>query len=102
MPRVDVGSDPEYTEDACGEGSAAEGNQVLPRGSNPGRPCPGHCDHFSGDTGLPQETREQGGRGCQPIRLQMGPGMGQEGWEVKEDGWGPKASTTTFYLSSQD
>ena len=30
--------------------------------------------------------------------MTTGPGMGQEGWEVKEDGWGPKASTFLFEL----
>lgn len=32
---------------------------------------------------------------------EYGPGVGQEGWEVKEDGWDLKASTR-FYSSSQD
>lgn len=79
---------------------------MLLRRTNPGQPCPGHCGHFSGDTGLPQETRSREGRAVSQsdykCGMTTGPGMGQEGWEVKEDGWGPKASTTTFYLSSQD
>lgn len=34
--------------------------------------------------------------------MTTGPGVGQEGWEVKEDGWDLKASTTTVYSSAQD
>lgn len=52
-------------------GVCSWGDQVLPHRSDPGQPCPGHSDHFSGDTGLPRETREQGGRVCQRIRLRM-------------------------------
>lgn len=53
-------------------------------------------------TRLPQETRSrEGGAVSQSdykCGMTTGPGMGQEGWEVKEDGWGPKASTFLFEL----
>lgn len=68
-PGVDVGSDPEYTEDTCGQrGLQLRGLGVTHR-SDPDSRAQANLITSSGDTGLPRETREQGGRVCQRIRL---------------------------------